>query len=169
MSTAFWLLLVLLPVFGLIYALWSYRNKTAAKEASSRERIALLVGVTQATRATSSGEIATQGGANQPPVTPATRFLNQPETLAYYLLKAGLPGYEVFPRVSLAAVLTARTSASVVDRATGRQNLDFVICDKTMQVVAAVQLEGQSNTEAMAALGRELNSAGIRLIRFDPV
>src|SRR5262245_21623322 len=108
MSTGFWLVLLLLPAFGIIYAVWSYRNKTAAKEASSRERMTLLVGVTQAARAADavSGRVSPQGPVKQlaavmEGVTQAGRFLNQPETLAYYLLKAGLPGYEVFPRVSL--------------------------------------------------------------------
>src|SRR4029450_8937936 len=163
MSTALWFLLLLPPAFGIIYAVWSYRNRTAAKEASSRERMALLVGVTQAARAadTVSGKISPQRVAELRTApgearTQARRFLGEPETLAYYLLKAGLPGYEVFPRVSLATVLAA--GASVAAPTKGRQNLDFVICDKTMQVVVAVQLEGRASTEAMAALERELNA-----------
>jgi hypothetical protein len=38
-------------------------------------------------------------------VTRRERFLSQPETLVYYLLRTGMAGYEVFPRVSLASVV----------------------------------------------------------------
>jgi hypothetical protein len=106
------------------------------------------------------------------PVASRERFLTQPETLAYYLLKAGLPGYEIFPHVGLASVLVIPEAATghSLDQArrAGRYELDFVVCDKNMRVVAAVRLNGRpAGTDGEWAEGR-LAAAGIRVVKVNP-
>src|SRR5262249_25587386 len=112
--------LFLLPVAAVAYILWSYRRKTAHKEALSRERLVTRVGAGEGARATSAAapgpQAAAAPAAAQPSATqpaagspaPAAqapsrreRFLTQPETLLYYVLRSGLPDHQVFPHVSL--------------------------------------------------------------------
>ncbi len=179
MSTAFWYLLLLTPVFAIVYVLWAYRNKAAAKEAASRERLTALVGIVEGARAAGSAARKEQtapavvsklaADAARPAARP--RFLTQPETLLYYVLKAGLPDHEIFPRISLASVIAAaeNTPASALAaRLPARHEIDFVICDKSMQVVAAVQLDAQPGRQETQVVNQRLSAAGIRLARFNP-
>ena len=99
------------------------------------------------------------------------RFLTQPETLLFYVLKAGLPDHEIFPRVSLASVLGAAENtppSALTARSPARHEIDFVICDKSMQVVAAVQLDAQPGRQETQVVNQRLSAAGIRLVRFNP-
>ena len=102
------------------------------------------------------------------------RFLGQAETLLYYLLKTGLPGYEVFASVSLAAVINASGSGHEREqqlRRLAQYRLDFVVCDKSMRIIAVVEVDS-----AVAAVGAGeqqfkadcLKRAGIRLVRVNP-
>ena len=90
----------------------------------------------------------------------------------YYVLKAGLADHEIFPRVSLASVIEAAENASspapAEQRRLARHDLDFVICDKSMRVVAAVQLESQPAGPGIDLLHQRLSAAGIRLVRINP-
>jgi len=177
MNTAVWYLLLLTPVFAIVYVLWAYRNKAAAKEAASRERLTALVGIVEGARAAGSAARKEQTAAPAVVSKPATdaarpavrpRFLTQPETLMYYVLKAGLPDHEIFPRVSLASVIAAAENippSALAERRPARHEIDFVICDKSMQVVAAVQLDAQPGRQDV---NQRLSAAGIRLVRFNP-
>jgi hypothetical protein len=187
MSTALVYVFLLLPVVAVAWIVWSYRRKAGDKEARSREREMELVGLLQADK-TSRAAPAQRASVNPgapvaaPPSSVAApsaaatatrreRFLSQPETLVYYLLRTGMAGYEVFPRVSLASVVAAVSNAPVrpANQApSGAHDLDFVVCDKSMRIVAAIQLAGRLAGPDSARVEQSLAAAGIRLVTVDP-
>ena len=80
-------------------------------------------------------------------------MLEGADKLLYYLLKTGLPEYEVLARVSLAAVVEVPGAArdSAEQRRLAQQALDFVVCDKTFRPMAAVELIRSGALAAEAA------------------
>ena len=170
MGTTVWYLFMLVPVIAIAYVIWAYRKRAADKEALSRERFANLVGVPHPAGAPGQqpvAAVAAQPAATAAPAA-AVSLLTPPERLLYYVLKAGLPGHEVFPRVSIAAVLVGRGSAPGPAYETpARRDLDFVVCDKEMRVVAAVLLEGEAARQDAGPLSRALASAGIRVVKIN--
>jgi hypothetical protein len=179
MSTAIGFLALLLPLAAVAWIVRAFRQKTAAKEARSQERIASLMalgrGAGAAVAAATAGGTA-PGSAPRPNTTPAAdsppRFLTQREALTFYLLKAGLPGHEIFPRVDLAAVLAGSGAAAApspgVQPQPGRYKLDFVVCDKSMRVLAAVRLRGEPGLPGGEWADSRIAAAGIRLVTLDP-
>lgn len=143
---AVWLLLVLIAACATAYLLWAYRRRSAAACAASRERLAALLAEAAA------GRTAAQGGAKTP-----ARLLGPEHALAYYLLKAALPEHEIFARVSAAAV--PGTSGG------SKRELDLVVCDKAMRVVAVVELSAQATGGHAVA---ERGDGGVRKLRWNP-
>ena len=184
MSTALVYVFLLLPVVAVAWIVWSYRRKAGDKEARSREREMQLVGLLQGDRTSRAAPtqratvnpdapVAALSAAAPSAAVTATRrerFLSQPETLIYYLLRAGMAGYEVFPRVSLASVLAAASSAPPRSgqAPSGAHDLDFVVCDKSMRIVAAIQLAGRLAGPDSVRVEQNLAAAGIKLVTMDP-
>jgi len=182
-----WYLFLLAVAGGIVFAIWNYRRKSAASKAASEARFEqVLKGRTQtpASPQPSSPAAApareSSAPAEAPAATAATppaatqRFLGQAESLLYYLLKAGLPGFEVFAGVSLARVLgvpgDGRDREQQVRRLSQYQ-LDFVICDKSMRVVAVVDVEsaaGAGTAGDQRFKSDILMQAGIRVVRVNP-
>ena len=159
MTTALGYLFLLLPVAAVVWIVWTYKRKAGDKEARRREREAALVGLVHTTgttarpapveRAAAAPGVAAPGVAAPAPssgavAAPRDRFLSPPETLVYYLLRSGIPGYEVFPRVGLASVL-AGARATPAAAGANAHDLDFVVCDKSMRVVAAIEVESAAD------------------------
>jgi hypothetical protein len=180
-----WFLFLLAVAGGVAFAIWNYRRKTAAKRAASSARFEEIFKGSPQLRANpqpASPSAAAPGAAPAsakaapaPSVTsPAAvpRFLGQAESLLYYLLKAGLPDSEVFAGVSLARVVGAAGEGREQQlRRLAQYQLDFVVCDKNMQVVAVVEVESAAGAEAAGDRRFKsdlLKQAGIRLIRIDP-
>ena len=139
-----WWYLLLLAAAGVVgYAIWNFRRKAAERRTASAARIEKLL----------KGEVAASASPNPPSSVPAElsaaasassampaaplvateRFLGPPESLLYYLLKAGLPDCEVFAGVSLARVVRAAGTARDREqqlRRLAQYQLDFVICDR---------------------------------------
>jgi hypothetical protein len=182
-----WYLFLLAAAGLVVYAFWSYRGKAAARRAASEARFEkMLKG--QARPSASPQSTSPAAAAASEPSTPAKappassaaqpvaaqRFLGQAESLLYYLLKAGLPGFEVFAGVSLARVVGAPGDGRDREqqlRRLSQYQLDFVICDKSMRVVAVVEVESAAG--AGAAGDRRfkadiLGQAGIRLVHVNP-
>ena len=182
-----WYLFLLAVAGGVVFAIWDFRKKAAARKATSEARLEkMFKGRAQlpaASQPPSSGPPAAAvpsapakapiAAAAAPP--PATqRFLGQAESLLFYLLKAGLPDFEVFAGVSLARVVgvpgDGRDREQQIRRLSQYQ-LDFVICDKNMRVVAAVEVEsaaGAGTAGDQRFLSDILGQAGIRLVRVNP-
>ncbi len=157
-----------------IFLMWSYRKKLSEKAAASQERYAQLFSATQS--------VAGLPGQGIPAVAAATalrpagpsgyggkeRLLSKPETLLFYLLKTGLPGHEIFVQVNLAAVVDTPSALQDYERELQQRrlmqhSLDFVVCDKTTKIIAAVEFE--SDTAGAAFKAACLESAGIRHVR----
>lgn len=172
-------LVALVPFALLGYVLWAYHHKAAEKEAARQERLALLMVESQrnaslaeaepgAARATKA-ERARQG----PAWAARERFLSQAEAVVYYLLKSALRrDHEIYVHVALAAVVTVGETIPGFEREQrlrrlAQQELNFVICDKTLRVVAAIDLNPEGTAPDRELKAECLKSAGIRLIQLD--
>lgn len=172
---------------GIAFAVWNYRRKVAAKKAASEARFEKMFKAQAqppaspqptSPAADPAGEPSTP--AKSPPAPSAAqpvaaqRFLGKAESLLYYLLRAGLPDLEVFAGVSLARVVGAGGEGREREQQSRRLSqyqLDFVICDKNMRVIAVVEVE---SAVGAAAVGDQhfksdmLKQAGIRVVRVNP-
>ncbi len=184
-----WYLFLLFAAGIIFFGVWSSRKQIAAREAASKARFErMLRAPAQPAAPAEPAPTAAAASPSAPPVSLAVpapakaptavpareRFLGRAETLLYYLLKTGLPGYEVFANVSLAAVISASGSGHEREqqlRRLAQYRLDFVVCDKSMRIIAVVEVDS-----AVAALGAGeqqfkadcLKRAGIRLVRVNP-
>lgn len=170
--------LALIPFLLLGYVLWAYRHKAAEKQAASDGRMVLLMGEGQreASRGTfvppPTAEVAQT--RKTPPWMARERFLSKPEAVVYYLLKTALRrDHEIYVHVSLPAVVTLQDNVPIFERdqmlrRLAQHDLAFVICDKGLQVVAAVELADDAGTPEAEIKTECLKAANIRLIRVDP-
>lgn len=169
-----------LAIGGIVWVfLREYRKKTMQWEAASKERFDQIfaeqavrpAAVMPEARAPAAPAVTALKPAIAPAVV-AERFLGQPETLVYFLLRTGLPDHAVFAKVPLDSVLAAPGAASaggVVQRM-AQQRLDFVVCDRNMHVAAVVQLRAPGapdvGVQSHGAL-ESLRKAGVRVIEID--
>jgi hypothetical protein len=154
-------LLALIPFALVGYVLWTYHRKAAEKDALSHERMALLMGETQ--RARLQHEAQPEAAAQSAPAAPTTqpkivtgkappwarreRFLSKSEAA----VGDDVPAYEREQR----------------QRRLAQHELTFVVCDKALHVIAALELN-EYLTEIDADFKAEcLKSAGIRLVHLD--
>lgn len=176
-----WFLFLLAVAGGVAFAIWNFHRKTAARKFASEARFEkIFKGPAQvpanpppaAAPAESSAPAKAPPAASATPPAAAQRFLGQAESLLYYLLKAGLPDSEVFAGVSLARVVGAAGEGREQQlRRLAQYQLDFVVCDKNMQVVAVVEVESAAGADAAGdrrVKSDLLKQAGIRLIRINP-
>lgn len=182
-------LFLLVGAGGIVFFVWNFRRKIAEREAASKARFDLML-YAPAQPAAPAEPAPTAAAASPSPPSPSLagpdpatapvapapareRFLGQAETLLYYLLKSGIPDHEVFAHVSLASVVGASGSGHERDqqlRRLAQYRLDFVVCDKSMRIIAAVEVDS-----AVAAVGAGeqqfkadyLGRAGIRLVRIN--
>jgi hypothetical protein len=178
-----WFLFLLAVAGGVAFAIWNFHRKTAARKATSEARFEkIFKGPAQipasppppaSAAAESFAPAKAPPAASAAPPAAAQRFLGQAESLLYYLLKAGLPDSEVFAGVSLARVVGAAGEGREQQlRRLAQYQLDFVVCDKNMQVVAVVEVESAAGADAAGDRRFKsdlLKQAGIRLIRINPV
>jgi hypothetical protein len=166
---------------------WDYRRKAARRASVSRERYAQMLkadppATTGAALPAPAAPVAQPQLASvteAPPDAPAVayaareRLLDQPEKLIYLLLKTGLPDHEIFSKVPLTAVIEAPGTGYDREqqlRRLARQVVDFVVCDRGMKIVAAVQLAAVGPDAVIAQRIRSecLKSAGVRLVTIEP-
>ena len=90
-------------------------------------------------------------------------------------LRAGLPDHEVFANVTLAALVSPSGSGREREqqlRRLSQYQVDFVVCDRELRIVAAVDLEGGGGVDAIGVRKFKedcLKAARIRLLRIDAV
>ena len=177
-----WYVLLLATVGVVVYAVWNFRRKAAERKAASQARFEkMFKGEAQLapelqppfpTAAESSPSAESPPAAAQP--VAAERFLGKAESLLYYLLRSGLPDAEVFAGVSLARVLSATGNGRDREqqlRRLSQYQLDFVVCDKSMRVVAVVEVETAAGAGAAGDQRFKsdvLKQAGIRVVRINP-
>jgi len=177
-----WFLFLLAVAGGVAFAIWNFHRKTAARKATSEARFEkIFKGPAQvpaspppASAAESSAPAKAPPAASGAPPAAAQRFLGQAESQIYYLLKSGLPDFEVFAGVSLARVVGAAGEGREREqqlRRLAQYQLDFVVCDKSMQLVAVVEVESAAGAGAAGDQRFKsdlLKQAGIRLVRINP-
>ena len=196
-----WLFFLLICLAVIAYFVWDFRKKADAREAASKQRFEELLreqasggarpvspaapAAAPASRAAPAAPAAAavSAAASAPaaasvPATAAAatreRFLGQHETLLYLLLKTGLPDHEIFANVSLASVTALPAGGAEREQQLRRlapYQLDFVVCDKNMRIVAAVDLETAGGADAAGIhqfKADYLRRAGIRLVRVNP-
>lgn len=179
-----WFLFLLAVAGGVGFSIWNYRRKAAATKAARDARFGQIfkakaaAGTASDLPAVSPPESATRAAPMARAAAlvspPNQRFLGQSESLIYYLLKTGVPDHEVFANATLASVVgppgNGRDREQQVRRLS-RYQLDFVICDKSMRVVAVVDVESAAGA---ATAGDQdfksdiLRQAGIRVVRVNP-
>jgi len=180
-------LLALIPFALVGYVLWAYHRKASEKEALSRHRMTLLMGETQVDRLQHEAPpaAAAENAPVAPPVQPKIvtgkappwarreRFLSKSEAVVYYLLKTALRrDHEIYVHVALSAVVSVGDDVASYEREQrqrrlAQHELTFVVCDKALHVIAALELN-EYLTEIDADFKVEcLKSAGIRLVHLD--
>ncbi|CAG0965075.1 hypothetical protein RHDC4_00929 [Rhodocyclaceae bacterium] len=109
---------------------------------------------------------------NLPKFFPRT-LLTQPEQILYLRLVEALPDFVVLAQVQLCRLFTIERGPlwQTWFNKTSRKSLDFVICSKGFQVIAAIELDDSShNNEERKGKDADkdaaLEAAGIRLIRW---
>lgn len=165
---------------------WDLRRKAAGREAASRERFEQIFQLKQdavaAPLSRHSGSpnagvaVAAQPRAAFSGLAVRERFLSQPQTLVYLLLRTGLPEFQIFANVTLASVLSA-PGAQVADRVQQLQRqaqcrLDFVVCDRGMHIAAVVELDAPSGDDAPGLQRYKsdcLAAAGVRVVSMNPL
>ena len=180
-----WLLLILATGGVVAYGVWDFRRKTAAREAASQARFEeMFKGKDAAVSAKPESAppmpmAAVPAAAPAPPVSPLVavstpgRFLGKAETLVYRLLQTGLPDHEIFANVMLSSVVAASGSRSQSEqqaRRLAQYQVGFVVCDRDLRIVAAVEVEAGGGADAVGIRHFKeecLRAAGIRLVWFD--
>lgn len=180
-----WYALVLAPFVAIPVFWWLYQRKQAERERLANERWQSVVQDAGKVAAGAAIPDQTAGPANL--LTRAgpsaavgasvfarvERVLGPAETLAYYLLRSGLPDCEVLVRVRLDQLVTVAEGQGMGGggrmQGLAQHAVDFVICNKAMQPVAAVDV---IDSEAGAALTAApdfkkhcLAQAGLRYVR----
>lgn len=142
---ALWYLLILAPVIAVAFFWWRYRSRQAAREREAGERWQQLL-----------AQSAEPAPAAAPPSTAAVapaqlqyrgrdRLLDPAQTLLFFLLRTELPECEILVRVSLDRLLLLPDGIGDAERerrmgALARHVVDFVVCDKSMRPIAAIDL-----------------------------
>jgi hypothetical protein len=155
MVSALWYLLLVVPIGAVAVCVWIYRRTTEKRKAATEQRMRDIFGaglapappVAAPLPAPAARSAVRDPGPAASPANPARyvkrgRVLDASETLWYYALKMGLRDYEVLPRLSLAAVvgLEGGRGGEIEGRRFAQQVLDFVVCDKAMQPLVALEL-----------------------------
>jgi hypothetical protein len=186
MMTFAWLLLALGFAGAIIYVVWDYRKKKSARAAASSERFGRIfspaeqrAAVTGAGSAAAAREVLPElRPAAASPSAPASyarrvKFLGPQHDRLFALLTAGLPGHEIFAHVSLAAVLELAGPPEGREReqrlrGLAQQTLDCVVCTKSHDIVAVVDLEDGTTPDARFR-AEALKAAKVRYLRLNPL
>ena len=98
-----------------------------------------------------------------PAVISAPVLLAGVHRLLYLILKTGLPGHHVFPRVMLRDLVPAATARADV----GAHAIAFVVCKSDFSAVAAIELAPLADSVRTELVQRALAATGIRHVILD--
>ena len=179
-----WYLILLATVGIIVFAIWNYRKGTSARKTASAARFEkmfkaeaqLVPGLLPPTSSPSDASATARPApaASVAPPVAVERFLGKADSLLYYLLKAGLPDAEIFAGVSLSRVVATGGEGRDREqqlRRLAQYQLDFVVCDKSMRILAVVELESAVSAGAMGEQrfkSDTLKQAGIRHVLINP-
>lgn len=110
-------------------------------------------------------------GARKSEAFKARQLMTENETEFFGRLIVALPDHYIFPQVSLSALIEA--AAKDKKRAysdylrIAQQRVDYVVCDRSCQVVAVVELDDKTHSGKKDQVrDARLREAGIRTVRF---
>lgn len=166
------------------WVIWSYHQKQQKREAEHARRFNALLANVQlkpdlpaAATGVNAATVA-RSATPLPGYSKKQRLLPQAQALLYYVFRTGLPEHEIFANLALADLLELGPAVRGYEREQkilrlGRERLDFVICTKQLEVVAAILLDKVAAPDAVQAGNARfaeecLHSAGIRLVRINP-
>jgi len=183
-----WFVLLLVLAGVVAFVVWDYRKKAAAREAASQARFEEMFKGKAAAAAPAPDSVspsrpapavaagpAPPGSTAAPAVRAGERFLGPAAMVVFRELRAGLPDHEVFANVTLAALVSPSGSGREREqqlRRLSQYQVDFVVCDRELRIVAAVDLEGGGGVDAIGVRKFKedcLKAARIRLLRIDAV
>jgi len=176
-----YLLLVMLPLAGIVYIVWNHRRKTEEREAARTERLREMLGTVHAMldEGAGAGPVASVTHDSETPQESTAyvrreRILDRPQTLLYYLLRTALPDYVLLAQIPLALAVDVKAKLSPYAREEAMRKvashtIDFLVCDRSMVPLAAVQLVVATNAVTTTAdtLQSYLSEVGIRYIELD--
>lgn len=101
----------------------------------------------------------------------ARSLLTDNELEFFYRITKAIPGYLVFPQVSLQALIepSSRNSETAeADRLrVAQQRADYVVCDPSGAVIAVIELDDQTHERKKDAIrDKRLRQAGIATLRY---
>jgi hypothetical protein len=103
----------------------------------------------------------------------AKRILSQPEQVLYHRLVEALPNHIVLAQVQVSRVLGVKKGSRFHEwnNRINRLSYDFVICDKTAAVIAAIELDDKSHEserrrDTDAKKSKATADAGLKLVRW---
>jgi very-short-patch-repair endonuclease len=101
------------------------------------------------------------------------RLLTQPEQVLYHRLVKALPNHIVLAQVQVSRVLGVKKGSRFHEwnNRINRMTYDFVICDKSSAVIAAIELDDKSHEserrrDTDAKKNKATVDAGLRLVRW---
>jgi hypothetical protein len=122
-----------------------------------------------------TGQVQSNPTSAQPAIAPApattaavkarAAFLSGAAKLAFLVLKAGLPDHHVFAHTRVSDLMEGTSVPALANLP-----IDLLVCSKELGIVAAVDLNNGTQSDALLAREKEqrLRSVGIRYLRFAP-
>ena len=179
-----WYVIGLIWLAMIAWVIWSYHQKQQKREAEQARRFSALLANAQLKHdspAAASGVNAATVARSATPLpgySKKQRLLPQAQALLYYVFRTGLPEHEIFANLTLADLVELGPAVRGYERdqkalGLARERLDFVICTKQLEVVAAILFDKGAAPDAVQAGNARfaeecLNGAGIRLVRINP-
>jgi len=187
--------IVLLAVAVIAVCIWTIRRQAAAREAASAERMKAFMeqarGIAPAKPA--AGSVSASSSAPALAVVPTTQrsaparpvdasgfaarasLLSVEQAAVYQTLKSALPECELLPHMRLQAFIQPAENLSGFAREAQQRRLadaviDFLLCDKSLKPLAAVQCAVQPGkpAETAAFAAACVTAAGLRWLEIAP-
>lgn len=160
-------------MIGIVVA---YNRKQQERRAErERQMAAMLADIRANSRVPANASGATTAAA-VPAFVKRQRLLSPAMTLHYYVFRTGLPDHEIFTGLVLHDIVDVPATPGgaqreILLRRLARQRLDLVVCNKQLEVVAAILMttpaSGAQNDDMQFA-SQCLKAAGVRVVSVDP-
>lgn len=174
-----WFLIALIWLALIVGIIWWYQQKQRERDAASEQRFKQIFGGGLSGTASSTTALPPELMLLQqmPASAPATsvtsttytrkpRLLPQRHALLYYILRTGLPDHEIFADHALADFIeVSGMNREPALRQLATQRADFIVCNKQMEVIAAVIV---GNTGISNAAREALQTTNVRLLILNP-
>jgi len=143
------------------------RQQAEHKKQSESRSAAMLAALQEHAAAVARSTATARSDSPAAPFRKRDALLTQRQNMFYLLLKTGLPEHVIFGNLRLAELVVVEAALPAGEREQRlrlleRLRVEFVVCDRTLQPLAAVSLDG-IETEVQR-IGEYLQAAGIRYL-----